>query len=281
MLFLPERAEVQTLNAVQIMPEIMPEERPFYWACGKCRSRGIYRDDDFAVGDFAIACPMCGNRYYGDIGSGTQARTKGVAPVKVYHTPRPAPPPTGPGHYTLERTANILTGPWRSTARSMEKTEESMAKTGPCANCKRILSIIGEGCCFVCYKAGKGLVGEAKDIARAAIKAKIEAGGLRRSGRSGKGRGKPNKPWRPAPLPDDLPDDGLIPDPGEKSGAAGRTARRFVLGEASVPDGVLLIKVDFSDDRDRKIYDAVIAMARRLRREPEQQILWMLQNAIK
>jgi hypothetical protein len=50
---------------------------------------------------------------------------------------------------------------------------------------------VGNGCCFVCYHAGKGLVGPAKDAARAAVKAKIDSGKLKRSGDSGPRKAAP------------------------------------------------------------------------------------------
>ena len=46
----------------------MSVERKFYWACGKCGSAGLYRDDDFQAGDCSIVCLICGERYYGDVG---------------------------------------------------------------------------------------------------------------------------------------------------------------------------------------------------------------------
>ena len=105
---------MQAVNAAQIMPEIMPIERKFYWTCGKCRGAGLYRDDDFLVGDFSIVCPICGNRYYGDVGG----RARGLAPVKTYYTPESAPLPFGASHFILERMANIMTGTGGSGART-------------------------------------------------------------------------------------------------------------------------------------------------------------------
>jgi len=238
----------------------MPE-RSYSWACGKCGSKGLYRDEDFAVGDFAIACPMCGNRYYGDLGS----RSQGVAPVKVYCEIKAAPPPAGPGHFVLERTANILKGQWRPPA---HKKEESMSKIGTCRNCDRALSIVADGCCYLCYRAGKGLEGEEKAAALATVKAKIGSGTMRKGGgrrgpKTAAGKAAPGgkAPKPPRPVPD-------RPTPG------------FILAEARVPEGTLSISLDFIEACDRKLYDALLEQARRLRRTPKQQILWILQNAI-
>ena len=154
---------------------VSTDERPFYWACGKCGSRGLYRDDDRLVGDWSIACRTCGNRFYGEVGG----KAQGAAPVKVFYMPEAAPP-LGPNHFTLERTANILTGPGLIQLRTIEEKEKAMGKRAPCRNCKRDLTIVADDYCFVCNKAGKGLEGEEKAAALAVIKAKIESGGLRR-----------------------------------------------------------------------------------------------------
>lgn len=186
------------------MPENMPDERPFYLACGKCRGAGLYRDDDRLVGDYSIVCPICGNRYYGDVGG----KARGLVPVKVYCVPEIAPPPFGASHFIQERAANIVTGSGRSSARTTEKKEESMPKTKiPCANCKRELTVVGERCCFVCYQAGKGLEGEEKAAALAAVKEKIKGGRIyRHRGRPTFHPGLQSAPAQiPAGTPADIP----------------------------------------------------------------------------
>ena len=328
------------------MPEIMPDERPFYWTCGKCRGAGLYRDDDRLVGDFSIVCPICGNRYYGDVGG----KVRGLAPVKIYYTPEIAPPPFGASHFVQERTANIVTGPAGSGARTTEKKEESMPKTKiPCANCKRKLTVVADHCCYACYNAGKGLDGEEKAAARAAIKEKIESGRLKRGG--GRRGPRPKGRIAPATPPEktdkrkracvncgrvrfiyredlcglccgaaaDLADDeravaleeikrkiesgevgtgkrrspfgkpvpagrfevgGLVP--GGAEGMHAFAHRPLLPGEkivaARVVEGTPEIFISFADERDRKIYDVLIVEANRLRRTPEQQILYMLQD---
>jgi hypothetical protein len=260
----------------------------FKWVCGKCRGSGLYREDDRLVGDCCIACPICGNRYYNDVGR----VSVGVAPVKVRYTPTPAPPPE-PNHFTLERTASIATGPGRSGARANEKEEEPMAVRKPCANCGRDLTVVSRGLCFVCYTAGKGLVGEERDAALAAVKAKIGSGGLSRRGGAHRG------PRKAAPantgdngdmMPHHAP---VIPGPVPKPLAAhvdrettvvaparGDDESVYTKAPARAVEGTPVIAIDFADERDRKIYGEVITMARSFRRTPEQQILWMLQHSI-
>lgn len=51
-----------------------------------------------------------------------------------------------------------------------------------CRNCGREKTVVGDGCCFVCYNAGKGLEGDKKVAALAAAKERIEGGGLRCGG---------------------------------------------------------------------------------------------------
>ena len=188
--------------------------------------------------------------------------------MKVHDTPKPAPPPTGPGHYILERTANILTGPWRPSAGAIEKKEESMVSKGTCKNCGREMTIVGGGCCFTCYHRGKGLEGEKKDAALAAVKEAIERGEI---GKGKRRSGKPVAALTPKEKKEKMKlrkifgDGGMMPH---------RVPVKDLLEDTP---SILLV---FAGDRDRKIYDALIEKAERLRRTPEQQILWMLQNAI-
>lgn len=149
----------------------MEEERPFHFVCGKCRGRGLYKDVDGA-----IACLLCGNRFYGD----QFVKIKGEAPVKIYHDPEPIK--ISSGHFQTQRMENIAQGSslpkfWRN-----RKKEETMSKKGACRNCSRVLSIIGNQCCFTCYNAAKGLSGDDKAAALSAIKKKIDSGELRKTG---------------------------------------------------------------------------------------------------
>jgi len=147
--------------------------------------------------------------------------------------------------------------------------EEAMAVTRACGNCGRVMTIVGDGCCFVCYHAGKGLEGEEKAAALAAIKEKILSGRLKKSGGSGRRKAAPKDPAATRRKLRQM----IV----NNDGAA---IQHFVTGAARVPEGVPVISLDFADERDRKIYDALIGQAARLRRTPEQRILWMLQNAM-
>ena len=62
-----------------------------------------------------------------------------------------------------------------------EKREGNMK--GKCRNCERVLTIVSDHCCYVCYHAGKGLEGEQKDAALEAAKKRIQSGGLMKVGR--------------------------------------------------------------------------------------------------
>ena len=167
-----------TPKAAQNMPENMPVERPFSWACGKCRGENLYREDDRLVGDYCIACPTCGNRYYNDIGR----VSCGVAPVKVYSTGKAAPAAVVvTGHFAQGRMANILTGP--GAGLSKREKEEIMSKEKrPCANCGRVLPTVSGGHCWKCYTASKGLTGEERMAALASIKANIDNGEIKPRG---------------------------------------------------------------------------------------------------
>jgi hypothetical protein len=56
-------------------------------------------------------------------------------------------------------------------------------------------------------------------------------------------------------------------------------AEVFKIAPAIVAEGTPVICISFAAADDRKIYDAVIEIAKRNRRDPEQQALWMLQQA--
>jgi Mor family transcriptional regulator len=59
------------------------------------------------------------------------------------------------------------------------KENKPMTRKGICKNCGREKFITGDGCCGVCYLAGKGLEGEEKAEALAKIKEKISSGKMR------------------------------------------------------------------------------------------------------
>jgi hypothetical protein len=267
-------------------------------------------------------CPSCGNRYYGNVGG----RVQGFAPVAVSLDPKPELPPARPVHFTTERMANLCQGtmnpkvegethkfPWgapdpankndKSGGKPQIKTkEERPMQIKECANCGRVKGIVGEKCCYVCYHAGKGLVGVAKDEARAAVKAKIERGEPRRGG-PGKKKTAPeggkqmDEAEVSAVIFDAVRDDqkgtrlfvgapaaaseganGIPFVPPNPAATIHPNTERWIAARAVV--GVDVICLDFADDRDRALHAALIAEAARLRRTPEQQILWMLQNAI-
>lgn len=124
-------------------------------------------------------------------------------------------------------------------------------KKGICANCGREISIAAKGYCGSCYNVSCGRVGEQEREALAAIKAKIESGGLRRRG------GGRRKPLAPA-------------------GDAPAISTKIKTAPARVAEGTPVISIDFSAEEDREIYDAIIGMAKRNRRDLEQQVLWLL-----
>ena len=226
------------------------------YRCGKCGSGGLYLDDDYMAGLVYVACKICGNRWPG-----------GAKPVDG----------TEP-----------IDGTERKEQTGIEEGQDMSIK-GPCRNCGRVLCIIADGCCFVCRQAGKGLAGEEKAAALAAVKAKIESGTMRKGG----GRRGPRKAAQevaPAPAGGRIKKNveeratkeqksGAI-DAGILQDRKPKVEGKMRFAPARNPEGTPVICLGFAEKRDREIYNVVIAMAARLRREPEQQILWMLQNAI-
>ena len=115
-------------------------ERPFYFVCGKCGCQGINRDGD------CIACPICGNRYYGVV----FGKARGQEPKKVYADPDKPPTKYESGHHETQRMENLLTG--AELVRIKEKKGgEEVSKQGKCVECGREMTLIAKGLCGKCY----------------------------------------------------------------------------------------------------------------------------------
>jgi hypothetical protein len=121
------------------------------YVCGKCGAGGLFRDDDILAGLVYIACSICGNRWPG-----------GAKPMDG----------------ATKQDGDMM--PHRVPIENKEGSKMSI--TGACRNCGRLLTIIGNGCCWKCYQAGKGLEGEEKAAALASVKAKIESGVMKKGG---------------------------------------------------------------------------------------------------
>ena len=66
-----------------------------------------------------------------------------------------------------------------------------MAIKAPCRNCKRELTIVADGLCFLCRTATKGKQGAEKETALAAVRARVDAGDVQKSGKSGRRSRRP------------------------------------------------------------------------------------------
>jgi hypothetical protein len=122
--------------------------------CGQCKATSLYRDEDYINGVWYVACRICGNRWPG-----------GPAPIRV-------------GEDGIMRDA-IETVP-AQTINDLKKEGVKMKK--PCSNCKRDMSIVRGGRCFVCAKAAEGLSGDELIFALAEIKGKIDRGEIKQGG---------------------------------------------------------------------------------------------------
>jgi len=157
------------------------------WICGKCGRSPVYREDDRLVGDFCLACPICGNRYYNSVGR----KGVGVAPVRK------------------DMASTAIT---EIEDHELKRKDDDMTGNGICKNCGRERFLLG-GLCSMCSQAGRGLKGDAKEKALADVKEKIKSGQIQKSGRKkkpidfGLAGGDVNK--FPI-LPDDLPGDPVI-----------------------------------------------------------------------
>jgi hypothetical protein len=206
------------------------------YRCGKCGSGGLYRDEDFEAGFVYIACTICGNRWPG-----------GVKPVD---------------------------GQKNQDIRPEIKEDAMQNRTGPCANCKRVRTYQGGGHCFLCNRASKGLEGEERSAALAAIKEQIEKGG------------RPKKAMAdPAIAPAGGKTKKKVEERDSKKQKSGtidagilQDRKGKVEGKAQKDADAIYLK--FSDERDRALYAALYGESVRMRRSVEQQLMFIIQVAL-
>ena len=120
----------------------------FHWECGKCGSRGLYRDVDDS-----LACVACGNRYYETVVKALEnQKVMGIAPKKVEDQDRP-PVKYESGHHEQERMANIVTG--AANTRNQKQVKLTAE------NVHEIKELLKTGCYFPCDLAKRYGVSDA------------------------------------------------------------------------------------------------------------------------
>lgn len=239
------------------MPDDTHQEKPPF-KCGKCESRSLYRDDDRINNASFIVCRICGNRWPG-----------GPAPVRV------------------------------ETGSKPEGEKNMPSKKGTCANCCRPdMAIISKGLCGTCNSVRVGRTGEALEKALADTKERLWSAYQK----SLKGKEKPQPVWEPMPkteenIPETIPQlsdektdtSDLSPkNEGQKteenvqeniSRAVHQLTEMLVHTDefTSFPPSVLrdVIPIKFYPD-DRDLFEYISGQAKKYRRTPDQQILYMI-----
>jgi len=94
------------------------------------------------------------------------------------------------GH-VIPAPQNVI--PAEAGIRNKTKGEKVMQKKA-CANCKRVMSIVKEGRCFICAKAAEGKRDEALVAALVDVRERIQSGNIRRGGSRPRTEDRPSAP---------------------------------------------------------------------------------------
>lgn len=185
-----------------------------------------------------------------------------------------------------------------------QQMEENMAAKAICKNCGREMKITQEGLCGGCFYRIRGMTGEAKVHALAQARKDFKG-----RGPVGPGNRKPitkvstpisaRKP-DPEPPPPDLADrpattqeKELVFTPGERRVFASDRPTTEIVSVGSAlesstsatwppppPVGLVLSVIVYFTDGDSAIFEGLQALARKYRRNPDQQILWLLEKEL-
>ena len=220
----------------------------YTYVCGKCKSAALYRDDDRLNNIPFLACRICGNRYPG-----------GPAPVKKLPAGNTILPGTDPNRNTImpesgvldPATAGIRTDPPRVSNTNKPISHKRGGSIMPrneqgrllkvCADCGTLKPHHGRGLCPACYTSRK----KAGTLPPRLIAAPEAPG-----------------PVAPASSP-------VIP------AKAGIQEMPGPVISVHSPNINLVFP-----SHDQPLYDAILAEARRNRRDPDQQILWIVNEAL-
>lgn len=152
------------------------------------------------------------------------------------------------------------------------------SKKGICANCGRQQSLVAGGHCYLCYNAAKDLSGAAREEALRKVGDRVAEGitlgkrpYLRPSAGSVKWAAKKGIKKRQHPAPD--PEQQETIESMQPEGC--HIPEKNKLSETS--PGVINLTLTFSGD-DKNLYDTLIKRARSARRNPEQQLMAMLDH---
>ena len=239
----------------------MSNEHPKY-VCGKCGSTALYRDDDYIASQAYICCKICGNRWPGGFEPRAVAPANRATPERETGDFDPVPPRIQtdidrPSN-TIDKLNQLLIKQEATMAQTTgqaqpDKKRRGAQKTAPCANCERKLPIQGKGLCGGCRAVTKTTPPEKLEAALAAAKLRFSDPNF--GDKRHHGQRSPNPPA-----------DGYLTDQSKQSNP--------------IPDPDPNINLVFPS-HDQPLYDSILAEAKRYRRDPGQQILWIVGEALK
>jgi len=203
------------------------------------------------------------------------------------------------GFYGKDKAARCGSCPCEQGLEIRREIEMAQNKRRECRNCKRVMVIAQDGLCGGCWCRTKGLTGAAYDEALA--KAKADFGGVPEGERAPQRKfyrgpqvkpqaadaeyAKPAEIVEPHPGPIEKPPEDVeaTPTPGWKWQGPYSNHNRFwgLPGDLWLIAGEEMpaILVPFHDE-DCRVYDALIKLSLKYRRDPYQQILWLLEKEL-
>ena len=168
-----------------------------------------------------------------------------------------------------------------------QQMEGTMGARAICRNCEREMALMQDGMCGGCFNRGKGLSGEEREKALAQAKADFQGKGPRGGGRAPrvKSAAPPPRKAKVEGTAKKDPASGAIA-PGSPlglspkvEGAAKKDTVSDFVDKCLIPSDPRTIILHFNNG-DEALLEKLSATAKRFRREPAAQILWMLQHGL-
>lgn len=195
------------------------------------------------------------------------------------------------GFYGKEKASRCGSCPCEQGLEIRREIEMAQNKRRECRNCKRVMVIAQDGLCGGCWCRTKGLSGKEKDEALA--KAKADFGGVPEGERAPQRKFFRGPKVKPEAAPDSMAEVGsmltergfleLLKDASAKHpGLIEKPPMAFEALPADHPAAnmpLLSIIVNFTDG-DGPLFDGLMALGKKYRRSPDQQILWLLEKEL-
>jgi hypothetical protein len=168
---------------------------------------------------------------------------------------------------------------------------EVMSVHKECRNCGRIMAISQDGMCGGCFNRGKHLEGQDKLEALAQAKEDFEGRGPLTTGKrgpriiAGKKAEKPLSTKHSSRKPDRKESTTIFSPMPTRDDQDPKLAKAFDLPDVQVSRDIVETFAAYQiilhfDDGDEKLYAGLKALARKYRRTPDQQLLWLLEHEL-